>query len=83
MTQYGSLPLALAEGKPSLSFGCVGMRINTATSEDLMLMVVPRNLLENMRADLTNLGQVHQQMEQHYLERITSLGLPGPEEAWG
>ena len=48
-----------------------------------MLMAVPRNLLENMRADLTNLGQVHQQMEQHYLERITSLGLPGPEEAWG
>jgi len=59
------------------------MRINTATTEDLMLMAVARNLLENMHADLTNLGQVHHQMEQHYRERITSLGLSGPEEAWG
>ncbi len=58
----GSIPIALTEGKPSLSFGCVGMRINSGTPEDLLLMAVPRNLLDNMRADLTNLVQVHQKM---------------------
>ncbi len=79
----GSLPIALTEGKPSMSFGCVGMRINTGTAEDLLLMAVPRNQLDNMHTDLTNMGQVHQQMEQHYRERITSLGLSGPEDAWG
>jgi uncharacterized protein (DUF169 family) len=78
----GSIPIALTEGKPSMSFGCVGMRINSGAAEDLLLMAVPRNLLENMHADLTNMGQVHQQMEQHYRERITSLGLSGPEDAW-
>ena len=79
----GSIPIALTEGKPSMSFGCVGMRVNTGTTEDLMLMAVPRNLLDNMHADLTNLGQVHQQMEQHYRDRLTSLGLSAPEDAWG
>jgi hypothetical protein len=66
-----------------MSFGCVGMRINSGAPEDLLLMAVPRNLLANMPAGLTNLGQVHQQMEQHYRGRITSLGLSGPEDAWG
>ena len=53
------------------------------TAEDLMLMAVPRNLLDNMHAGLANLGQVHRQMEQHYRERTTSLGLAAPEDAWG
>ena len=59
------------------------MRINTGTPEDLLLMAVPGNLLANMPAGLANMDQVHQTMEQHYRERITSLELSGPEDAWG
>ena len=79
----GSIPIALTGGKPYLSFGCVGMRINTGTPEDLLLMAVPGNRLVSLPAGLAHMGQVHQQMEQHYRGRITSLGLSAPEDAWG
>ncbi|MFQ6030301.1 MAG: DUF169 domain-containing protein [Dehalococcoidia bacterium] len=77
-----ALPIALTQGKPSQSFGCVGMRINSGAPGDSLLMAVPGNMLENMDADLAAVGQVHQQMEQHYRDRIASLGLSGPQDAW-
>ena len=39
----------------------------------LLLMAVPRNMLENMPAELEMLSQVHGRMEAHYRERIDRL----------
>lgn len=68
-----ALPIALAQGQPSQSFGCVGMRVNTGVAEELLLMVIPRNILENLHSDLERVAQVHRQMEGHYLERIANV----------
>ena len=68
-----AIPVALAQGRPAQSLGCVGMRTNTGVSGDLLLMAVPRNMLENMPAELEMLSQVHSRMEAHYRERIDKL----------
>ena len=69
----GCLAVAVLEGRPAQSLGCVGMRTNTGVSGDLLLMAVPRNMLDNMHADLAKVAEVHRQMESHYLERIANL----------
>ena len=68
-----AIPVALSQGRPAESLGCVGMRINTGVSGDLLLMAVPRNVLENMPAELEMLSQVHGRMDAHYRERIDKL----------
>ena len=68
-----AIPVALSQGRPAQSLGCVGMRTNTGVSGDLLLMAVPRNMLENMPAELEILSQVHGRMEAHYRERIDKV----------
>ena len=68
-----AIPVALAQGRPSQSLGCVGMRTNTGVADDLLLMAVPRNMLDNMPAELEMLSQVHDRMKAHYQERIAKL----------
>jgi uncharacterized protein (DUF169 family) len=69
----GALPVALAQGRPAQSFGCVGMRVNTGVPGDLLLMVLPRNILENLHADLAAVARVHRQMEGHYRDRVAAV----------
>ena len=69
----GCLAVAVLEGRPAQSLGCVGMRTNTGVSGDLLLMAVPRNMLDDMHAGLATVAEVHRQMESHYLGRIANL----------
>lgn len=73
-----ALPMALAQGRPAQSLGCVGMRVNTGVPAEVILMAVPRNMLENMEDDLVAVSRVHSQMETHYLDRIAGLASGGP-----
>ena len=73
-----ALPAALAVNRPAQSLGCVGMRTNTGVPPEVILMAVPRNMLDNMESDLVTMSQVHSQMESHYLDRIASLHLAVP-----
>ncbi|MCH8987922.1 MAG: DUF169 domain-containing protein [Chloroflexi bacterium] len=67
-----AIPVAMSQGEPSVSLGCVGMRINTSIPEEFLLMVIPRNRLETLEDDLSRVARVHGQMEARYLERIDS-----------
>ena len=69
----GAIPIALAGGRPTQSYGCTGMRINTALPEELLLMVLPGSVLGSVAANLDRIREVHRQMESHYQERIASL----------
>ena len=69
----GAIPIALAGGMPAQSYGCTGMRINTAIPEELLLMVVPGTMLDSVGGNLDRVREVHRQMESHYLERIAGL----------
>ena len=69
----GAIPIALAGGRPTQSYGCTGMRINTALPEDLLLMVLPGSVLGRVAGELDRIREVHRQMESHYHERIASL----------
>ena len=67
------LPMALAQGRPAQSLGCVGMRTNTGVSADLLLAAIPGSMLGTLEADLSRVGEVHREMEAHYLERMARL----------
>jgi uncharacterized protein (DUF169 family) len=64
-----AVPLALAKGKPSQSWGCVGMRLNTDVPGEVFLMVVPGNRLPSLEVDLIFATEVHQRMKDYYLGR--------------
>jgi uncharacterized protein (DUF169 family) len=64
-----AVPLALVKGKPSQSWGCVGMRLNTDIPDELFLMVVPGNRLPTLEVDLIFATEVHQRMKDYYLGR--------------
>ena len=68
-----ALPIALALEAPSQSFGCVGMRINTGVDESKLLMVIPRNILATITTSLPHMTGIHQQMEEHYNNRLANL----------
>ena len=68
-----ALPVALALGVPSQSFGCVGMRTNTGVLESKLLMVIPRNILTTVSSSLPQMSEIHQQMETHYENKLANL----------
>lgn len=68
-----AVPIALAEGRTAQSFGCVGMRINAAVEDDLMLMAVPGGKLDSLVTELGRMSQVHGQLDTHYRERAAGL----------
>ena len=49
------------------------MRINTGVSENLLLMVIPRNILATLTTSLPQMSEVHRQMEAHYMDRVANL----------
>ena len=68
-----AIPVALAEGRTAQSFGCVGMRINAAVEDDLMLMAIPGGQLDSLVAELGRVSQVHGQLDTHYRERAAAV----------
>ena len=68
-----AVPIALTEGRPSQSFGCVGMRINTTVGDDLMLMAIPGGQLDSLVTELGRVSQVHGQLDSHYRERAAGV----------
>ena len=64
-----AIPLALAGGKPSQSWGCVGMRLNTDIPDEVFLMAVPGSRLPTLEVDLIFATEVHQRMKDYYLGR--------------
>ncbi len=67
------IPTALSQGRTAQTLGCVGMRINSGISDDLMLMAVPASQLESLAESLTKVAETHSVMETHYNDRIASL----------
>ena len=65
-----SLAYAATQKQPGQSLGCVGMRVNTEISDDLMLMAIPKELIDSISSQLPALAKIHKDMEAHYLERI-------------
>ncbi len=68
-----AIPVALTEGRAAQSFGCVGMRINAAVEDDLMLMAIPGGKLDSLVTELGRMSQVHGQLDTHYRERAAGL----------
>ena len=68
-----AIPVALAEGRTAQSFGCVGMRINAAVEDDLMLMAIPGGQLDSLVTELGRVSQVHGQLDTHYRERAAAV----------
>ncbi len=64
-----AIPLALSKGKPSQSWGCVGMRLNTDIPGEVFLMAIPGTRLQSLEVDLIFTTEVHQRMKDYYLAR--------------
>jgi uncharacterized protein (DUF169 family) len=63
-----AIPVAMAERRPTLSFGCIGMRTFTGVS-DRMLGVVPGSEAEDFVAALQTTAGANVVMKQFYEER--------------
>jgi hypothetical protein len=63
--------------RPALSAGGVGLWATTGVSGDLLLMVVPRNMLVTRYSTLARVAQVHRQREVHDLDRVAPLTSTG------
>lgn len=64
-----ALPLALADGRPTLSFGCIGMRTFTQIASDRMLAAVPGERLADVVAALEETASANEAMQQFYEQR--------------
>ena len=56
-----------------MPLGCIGMRINTGISDEVMLMAAPKESIESLEAELPALTKVHQDLELHYRKRIEDV----------
>lgn len=64
-----ALPMALQSSRPTLSFGCMGMRTFTEISDDRMLAVVPGGKLGQFVDALRVTASANQTMESYYQGR--------------
>jgi uncharacterized protein (DUF169 family) len=58
----GALAISVNESKPTLSFGCSGMRTFTEVQDDKLLASLPGSLLESLPAKLQKTVQANQEM---------------------
>jgi uncharacterized protein (DUF169 family) len=61
-----ALPLAMAEGSPSISLGCSGMRTFTEIGDGLMLIAVPGSRLGDFADALRQTVGINGQMDEFY-----------------
>ena len=61
-----ALPVALAEGRPTMSLGCIGMRTFTGVAADKMLAVVPAAEADRFASALGTTVDANAEMKQFY-----------------
>jgi uncharacterized protein (DUF169 family) len=61
-----AIPAAMAGGVATQSLGCMGMRVFTEISQDRLLGVLPRQLLDPLPAALRRIADANEKMAQHY-----------------
>ena len=64
-----AIPLAMQGSQPALSFGCVGMRVNTDIGGEYFLMAVGKEQLGALESELFITNESHQKMRSYYLDR--------------
>lgn len=64
-----ALPLALSNGSPQLSLGCIGMRTFTEVSDDRLLGVLPRVAIGSFAESLRVTQDANRRMAALYQER--------------
>ncbi|MBI2885944.1 MAG: DUF169 domain-containing protein [Chloroflexi bacterium] len=64
-----AIPVAMQGDQPALSFGCVGMRINTDIGGEYFLMALSRQQLASLESALFVTNEVHYKMRSYYLDR--------------
>jgi uncharacterized protein (DUF169 family) len=68
-----ALPLAIAEGSPSISLGCEGMRTFTRVADDRMLIALPGNSLDSFVEALEEIGRANDHMRAFYNEQLEKV----------
>jgi uncharacterized protein (DUF169 family) len=68
-----ALPMTLKSGAASLSFGCAGNRMFTATPDDEMFLAIPAAKWTEVAAALDGILAANRAMNQHYEQRRASL----------
>lgn len=68
-----AIPASLNGGRPTLSFGCIGMRTFTGIPEDRMLAVIPGDRLVEFNQAAAEAAAVNETMGAFYRERLEAL----------
>jgi uncharacterized protein (DUF169 family) len=68
-----ALPMTLKTGAASLSFGCAGNRMFTATPDDEMFLAIPAAKWAEVAGALDGILAANRAMNQHYEQRRASL----------
>jgi uncharacterized protein (DUF169 family) len=68
-----AIPLAMNDSRPTLSFGCAGMRTFTGMPDDKMLGVVPGDRLRQFVEGLTVVAGANARMQDFYDERQAAI----------
>ena len=68
-----SIPAALQSGGSVLSLGCMGMRTLTEISQNLLLTVLPRQVLGELTANLQQIAAANQAMQAFYNQKKLAL----------
>lgn len=70
----GALAVAANENKPTLSFGCSGMRTFTEVQDDKLLASLPGSILESLPSKLQRTIQANQEMLAFYRQHKMQFG---------
>jgi uncharacterized protein (DUF169 family) len=70
----GALAISVNESKPTLSFGCSGMRTFTEVQDDKLLASLPGSLLESLPDKLHKTVRANQEMLTFYRHHKTQYG---------
>jgi uncharacterized protein (DUF169 family) len=70
----GALAVSANESKPTLSFGCSGMRTFTEVQDDKVLASLPGSLLESLASKLQRTVEANQEMLSFYRQHKAQFG---------
>ena len=71
-----AIPSSLGDSRPTLSFGCIGMRTFTGIGEERMLAVMPGGNLADFARSLAGKKDVNGAMQAFYEERMAAVAGP-------